>query len=216
MVKEKSDKLISVYHYTNSRHYDSMINGNEDFAHHDIKTKERFQTEEAIGLFPRSEFIPKGIRGMGRLPNLAYSKISYALLSPEPEQWTSNKEFPKAFWALMEYMGDNGGKKVSLLEIDLLKTDEVYVVDAKHVVPFIFYHVEKEERLELYKNRFNTKISLVDYLNDDNLAQKFSLPEIVIRNPIPEERIRRKWEKSGNTVWKRGKTLYYQVHRKRR
>jgi len=39
MVKEKSDKLISVYHYTNSRHYDSMINGNEDFAHHDINKR---------------------------------------------------------------------------------------------------------------------------------------------------------------------------------
>lgn len=205
------EKLAIVYHYAQSRHYESMREGNANYHFPDLKTGKWSASDTPRGLWPRSRFIPKGIKGMKRLPKRAYRPVSYALFSPEPQDWIENKMYPKAWWALMEYLGDNGGKNISLLEIDLCPTDEVYVVDANLIMPFIFDNPNDTETLRLYKERFRSMVSLTDYLSDEKIQERFILPEIIIQNPVPTDRIRRVWERTNQMVWKRGQELY-QLH----
>jgi hypothetical protein len=206
------DKLVSVYHYTTSQSYNVMQEGNSKLSYPDPKTEKGSKSNEVRGLWPRSTFIPKGVKGMKRLPQLAYSKVTYALFSPEPEEWINDQKYPKALWALMQYFGDKA-EKINLLEIDLLATDEAYVVDASHIMPFFYSYQDDKQTLELYRKRFESVVNLTDYLNNKRIAKRITLPEIIIRNPIPTDRIKMVWERNGSTVWKRGKELYEQAHK---
>jgi hypothetical protein len=208
------DKLVSVYHYTTRERYKEMREGHPSFEHHNPDTEKRIRSDEIKGLWPRSQFIPKGVKGMKRLPQLAYSKVTYALLSPEPQEWINSKEYPKALWALMQYLGDHGGEKINLLEANLLATDNAHVVDASHIMPFFYSDPNDAQTLELYRKRFESVVNLTDYLSNEILQQQFVLPEVIIRNPIPKNRIRRVWERKGSTVWRRGQELYEQVHKR--
>ena len=143
-------------------------------------------------------------------------KATFALPEPLPHSWTNNQDFPTAWDALKKYMGK------MLMEITLDPSDSVMVLDQAltydddETIPapsdreawarIDKEHYEKEERY------WNARVPLEQYLADPS---RFSLPEIIILNPIPRERVRissqqpliedviRDATESGNKFWAR-------------
>jgi hypothetical protein len=118
-------------------------------------------------------------------------KATFALPEPLPHSWINNQDFPTAWDALKKYMGK------MLMEITLEPSDNVMVLDQAltydddETIPApsdreAWARIEKEhyEKEERY---WNSRVPFEQYLADPS---RFSLPEIIILNPIPRERAR--------------------------
>lgn len=120
-------------------------------------------------------------------------RATFALPEPLPTAWIDNPRFPHAWEELKKHMGK------MLVELALTPTDQVMVLDQG----LTYEYWPEGKRLpawstdawvELERNAYrneerywNERIPLEQYLADPS---KISLPEIIILNPIPRERVR--------------------------
>jgi len=122
-------------------------------------------------------------------------KAIFALPEPTPRSWTDNRDFSSHAWDdLKKYMGK------MLVEITLDPSDNVMVLDQAHTYKLYAGGDESipppasEEwtrlQAEIYAREeryWNSRVPFEQYLADPS---RFSLPEIIILNPIPRERAR--------------------------
>ena len=115
----------------------------------------------------------------------------FAHLEPLPPRWTQNKNF-EGIW---EHFKTVIGHLLLEIEVDL-EVDKIYVVDGGHIASDLVNTIEGVPKKYLHKNRLEaeqyymqTKISLEDYL-DKKDELNYSLPEVIIANSIPFERIK--------------------------
>jgi hypothetical protein len=130
---------------------------------------------------------------LGITPDLRKKKFVFALTDPQPEKWLQNSEFSKAVWHRLIM---NAG--TLLLDFDFdEQNQEAYVADWGHregyllgkrdkKAPERFAHASREEAEEAYSA---TMVELKKYLDDPELAQSYSLPEILVPGKIPADLI---------------------------
>lgn len=163
---------MKIYHYTKLENWQDIKEGS-------------YQSKDRPGL--------GAIKQMGKYdPEAFETGAIWALLKPEPENWTSNKDFPE----IWQWLKNDIGRLLLEIEIDLDK-DPVFVVDWGHregflrkdlpnKIPEKYYHQSVQEAERAY---MASKISLKEYLErQKELA--YSLPEIVVTDYIPLERIK--------------------------
>lgn len=114
----------------------------------------------------------------------------FGLLTPQPVEWTNNRHFDNIWNRLVDEI------RPLLLEIDIKPTDRVYVADRGHVegvlyedahnTPVVYRHSSREVGEKAF---MASMVPLDEYLaQKDKLS--YSLPEVLILNPIPKERIK--------------------------
>lgn len=128
------------------------------------------------------------------LPELKSTWASFALLEPAPESWVNNPYFQN-IWKILSSNLQILDYGALLLELDVdIKNDQVFVGDRAHIegylytdktgIPAKFLHGSHTAASEA----FAQSITPLDaYLKGE--SEGFSLPEVIITNPIPLERI---------------------------
>lgn len=170
--------FVKVYHYTDFSKVGQILGKFQD-------------TGESLGLEPRAY--------IGQTFGPAREKpASFAFLEPVPGTWINNKYFPLTWKTLVHDFGilDNGKL---LLEISINpQIDEVYVGDRSHLegvlypdktdIPEKYLHKSLEEGEQKF---MESLIPLGEYLERQKRGEDaYLLPEVVIFNSIPIERIR--------------------------
>ncbi len=164
---------VTFYHYTNFGKIGGILGKWKDGSKSGLEPRERIGNR----LYP---------------PTLAI----FALLEPTPSDWIENPHFPLTWKALKHNLGVLGYSKL-LLEIDINpKGDQVYVADRAHIegalyedktgIPKKYLH----ESVKAGEETFMTSmVRLEEYLeHQSELA--YSLPEVLILQHLPLERIR--------------------------
>jgi hypothetical protein len=121
-------------------------------------------------------------------------KAIFALLEPTPESWVHNPDFPTIWGKLISYLGP-AGIVLTEVEIDPLR-DNVVVADRAHCegilrpdqdIPSRYLYPSDEEAQEAFDR---SKIHILDYLRLCERGElAYSLPEILITNPVASERV---------------------------
>lgn len=145
----------------------------------------------------------------------------FCLLEKEPQSWIQNKEFPYIWDRMMKYTARKGSDASAvLLELEITSEDEAYVFDHAHIQR-IFRSIDSNPYLSSRPDPFKSLKKIGFFLSKKappNVSVKsivvdaykeylgtsqplpeydgsFSLPEVVIFNHIPLERLRLVWEK---------------------
>lgn len=165
---------MKVYHYTSF----SKIGG--------ILGKHRSRD---TGLQPRRKV------GMD-LPSPDYPRAVFALLEPTPNNWVENKDFPDT-WNVLVHDLQLMNEGAVLLEIDIDEKDQAFVGERAHLEGFLtedktsisdkFAHQDSR----VAEGEFiKSQIPLRDYVEKVRAGKlQYSLPEVVIFNTVPPERI---------------------------
>ena len=174
---EKS--LIPVYQYSDIESWELMQAGKkgEILAPFNVWTPEPKVQYKWVdggiltGLRPGRKFIGDYYPGKGFLPNdapYASLKGAFCFLQPEPEEWINNTEFPGEWRRLITHITKEGNL---LVRVDVTKEDKAYVVDwAQNLRKGARAYYESMQELFAYDG-------------------SHSLPEVVIFNTIPKNRL---------------------------
>jgi hypothetical protein len=142
------------------------------------------------------EFGIKPNRYIGQVFGSARERLAtFGFLEALPDSWVNNKDFPLTWKTLVhDFKISDSGEL--LLEISIDSDDLVYVADRAHIegvlypdqakIPEKYQHVNLEDGEESY---MQSLVPLKDYLEKQKEGQSYSLPEVVIFNRIPPERI---------------------------
>lgn len=129
------------------------------------------------GLVPRSSYL-----------NTVGAPLSvFALTEPTPASWRLNSDYPDA-WSDLVSLDIGIGQM--LLEITVDSSDNISVHDYGHRLFGFMYACSDEARAKGDLEYLNTGLALPDYLQKLRDGEDFSLPEVLIHNPIPLERLR--------------------------
>lgn len=163
--------MVTVFHYTTRNAYAAMRTG----------------AVYRPGLLPIRRFVSPW--EAKHLPIEAYNGAIQALLEPEPQSWTENPEFSHMWKRLMydiivkanEYT-DNG--TVLLLSFDVTPGDDAYVVEWAHRERHLRKENPTEEMSEnSCRDYWESRVPILDYKGG------YSVPEVVIWNPVEYERL---------------------------
>lgn len=146
---------------------------------------------EVCGLEPRSSI---GLPFSG----LDLPKAVFGLLEPSPENWVNNPHFPVTWRKLiynLQVMNHDGAVLLEV-EVDGLN-DKAFVAEEAHIegylyvdkanIPNEFLHESQREAEEAY---LGSMISINEYVEKHRAeGWGYSLPEVVVLNPIPFGRI---------------------------
>lgn len=134
-----------------------------------------------------------GKKGVDLLfPQLENPKASFGLLEPTPSNWVQNKDHPNTWNILTDQLKARGDGS-PLVEIDVKPEDEVYVGDRAILERLLetfegdlgsLFNGELSEEVKKFKDSL---VPLGEYIRED---REYSLPEVLILNTIPPERIR--------------------------
>lgn len=121
----------------------------------------------------------------------------WAFVDPEPNEWKSNEQFPKAWKTLKA----NIGKMLLEIEIDDKNDkigDSAYVVDWGHMEGYLRPTTEGETPISHYSHKtrrdaelayLGSKIPLKEFLAKGTDVG-YSLPEVIVTEHIPLEKIK--------------------------
>lgn len=169
--------FIKVYHYTDFSKVGQILGKIQN-------------TKQVSGLEPR--------RYIGQVFGPARERrTTFAFLEPVPNNWVNNEYFPLTWKTLVHDLSilDNGKL---LLEISTdPQKDEVFVADRSHMegvrysdktnIPEKYRHKSLEEGEQQF---MESAIPLKEYLKRQKRGEiLYSLPEVVIFNSIPSDRI---------------------------
>lgn len=112
----------------------------------------------------------------------------FCLTDPKPDSWTKSTEFNEAWNALMRYVGN------VLLRVDITGIeDQAKVVDWGYREAF---HQDmttgpyaSKTIIEAEEKYFTSAIDLAEYVADPRLQKTYYLPEVIITQHVPLERI---------------------------
>ena len=114
-------------------------------------------------------------------------KAIFALTHPMSASWRLNKHYPDAWDDLISL---EVGISRMLLEVETSSSDEIKVYDYGYKLfaqMYAAYDAKAMEEAELHY--LANGLPLKTYLDTLDQGQDFSLPEVVILNPIPLERL---------------------------
>ncbi len=126
-------------------------------------------------------------------PNWAYDDYIFAFLNESiPESWKNNEEFPDIWERIMRHVA-HADFLVRLLKFEVTTKDEVYIMDWSHmerVRPELTrmgnFMASKDDisKIKLAIPKYlQSRVPVTEYNGEHNL------PELIIKNPIPLERI---------------------------
>jgi len=120
------------------------------------------------------------LRRIGKHGETWKNSATFCLLEPEPEQWKNNENFTD-IWNKFKR---NTGRL--LLEIEVDENDEtIKVVDWANIESALN---RGEDQKKAYDKYWDSKVTLKEYLKNKNKLN-FSLPEILITEHVPMEKI---------------------------
>jgi hypothetical protein len=169
---------IIAYHYCSDSNFQMNNPGNGDFL--------RPRSKILAGCL--SENVPDWIKKQ---------RYTYAFMGAEPEQWTESIEFPEVWKMVMRHVSASD-MVVRRLSFPLIDTDEAYVLDWAHVERVrdiiraanylsgtcLSLDDARQTQLDASQQSYiQSRVPLAEY--DGNHI----LPELIIANPIPLERI---------------------------
>jgi hypothetical protein len=150
---------VTIYHYTHIEHW---------------------ANNQARGCLMPTHRLGEG----GGFPGIKDKKALFALLEPKPNSWLQNPDVSHAWRDLKAHVGK------MLVEIKVDPSDEAAVVDQIHIfglgIANLLGMIPEEWAVEREKDYWDTRVPLSDYSQE---LHNFSLPEVVILNPIPMERV---------------------------
>ncbi len=198
MVEKNLDHTV-MYHFTNRAGWRGVNEGNPDFIYPDPRTGKYVEGEDIRGLWPSRRLVIQGA-GSELVPNEATQPAVFGLPQESPESWIKYKDCITVFDYLMSCCAgksdDEGKRDLVLLKIDLKPKDNPIVVDYIHIRHLARDFstesdpVRKQKIVSEGNQRYwETRIPLADYKSG------FTLPEIVVWTPIPQERVHFVWEK---------------------
>lgn len=171
-------EVIKVYHYTNFTKVGQIFGKIQD-----VRQKSGLKPSRYIGqVFGQARERP----------------ATFALLEPLPDTWVNNKHFPLTWKTLVHDLDILGDGKL-LLEICINpQKDEVLIADRSHIegalysdktnIPEKYRHKSLEEGERSF---MESAIPLKEYLEKQGRGEiSYSLPEVVIFNSVPPERIK--------------------------
>ncbi|MBT4135638.1 hypothetical protein HOD75_02830 [archaeon] len=116
--------------------------------------------------------------------------VTFGFLEKEPNSWIQSKEFPNIWNELLEHLCYNaitsGADNLIVLGFDIIQGDEAYVID-RGIYERGTNNARNPWDIESFRASRDYRISriLVDEYNGEH-----ELPELVIHNCIPLERLR--------------------------
>ncbi len=118
------------------------------------------------------------IRRGRSMPEYAHDLYTYCLSEPIPQNWVESGEFAR----LMRHHQGIVGRIPGCVEVTLVPDDEIYVVDWSLMIP----QPMPSEKFDVAQKRYiKSRVTLEDYVEGS-----YELPEFLIRNFIPPERLR--------------------------
>jgi hypothetical protein len=188
----------SMWHYTNRMGWDGVNNGHDGYIVRDPKTGKYYDSEDVRGLWPHRRLIEEG--NGSSVPVEAERPAIFGLPEPQPKSWLKYEDCTKLWGNLMKRCADRTSqedRRIILLEVDLFREDEPIVVDYVHIRRAsrdceneINPRKERAIMIRGFEGYWNSRISFFEYNGG------FILPEVVVFNPIPPERIHLSWEKN--------------------
>ncbi len=112
----------------------------------------------------------------------------FTLTDPLPASWRLNKDYPDAWSDLISL---DSGIGQMLLEVEVAPTDRIRVYDYAYILftnTYCAYDSKAREDGDFAY--LSHGLSLDSYLERLRGGQDFSLPEVLIQNPVPLERLR--------------------------
>jgi hypothetical protein len=191
--------MIAMYHYTNPSAWNAMNHGCRGYSYKDPRTGEYIDSENAWGLWPSRRLIGEGLESR-LVPYEARSPAIFGFPEERPKSWVQYNDSTLLFDVLMKCCAElpNGyrNSKIVLLRVDLQFEDKPLVVEYLHVrkiaKPYerALLLEEKEELMaEGMRDYWNSRVPLDEY------DESYILPEVIVFNPIPLERLSFVWEK---------------------
>jgi len=147
---------------------------------------ERIQQGPYKGLIPQSTLIPSEVSG---LPDLAYHPCTFGILDAHKDDWNSKPGVVAAlFCRIMKHPGD----KLVCLELRVEDQDQAQIFDFTPLwrlcnfaaIPSFFPRQSPQDQAQHYYSDYFFSRSPIDRYQ--SFAQ---IPEVVIQQPIPLERI---------------------------
>jgi len=183
--------LEFIYHYTNIEGWNGIRNGHSGYMIKHPITGKLVESETVKGwMLPHRRVVPEGIEA-SQIDNQATSAAIFGLTEPTPKSWINYKE--ECEFSLWDYLLSccrKGKDMAFLLKIKLAEEDNPLVLDYSHIRK-TSKDLQTLKGTDRYKTRlaeghrdyWNSRVKLSDYQGN------FTLPEVVIFNPIPLERI---------------------------
>ncbi len=196
---EKSLDHAVMFHFTNRAGWKGINEGNPDYLYKDPGTGEYVEGENIRGLWPSRRLVIQG-SGSELVPYEATQPALFGLPEEKPLSWIQYQDCANVFDYLMGCCAgrsdDEGRRDLVLLRVDVIPEDNPFVVDYLHIRHLARdFEAESDSKrkqailAEGNKKYWDSRVPLADYHGH------FTLPEIVIWTPIPQERIHFVWEK---------------------
>ena len=196
---EKSLDRTVMYHFTNRDGWKGVNTGNPGFTYKDPRTGKYIEGEKIRGLWPSRRLIIQGV-GSELVPFEATEPAVFGLPEEKQQSWIQYRDCVNIFDYLMSCCAgrydEEGRRDLVLLRVDLKPEDNPFVVDYLHIRHLARdYTAESEPKRkqailsEGNKRYWESRVPLADYKGN------FTLPEIVIWTPMPQDRVHFVWEK---------------------
>ncbi len=189
----------TMYHFTNRSGWKGVQGGNPDYVYYHPQTKRYVDGEQIRGLWPSRRLIAQGSESK-LVPVEATEPAVFGLFEEKPLSWIQYYDCINVFDYLMSCCAgrsdEEGRRDLVLLKIDLNSEYNPFVVDYVHI-----RHLARDFTAESDPNRKQTilaegnkkywesRVPLADYHGN------FTLPEIVVGTPIPQDKVHFVWEK---------------------
>ncbi|MCX6710126.1 MAG: hypothetical protein NTV63_04225 [Candidatus Woesearchaeota archaeon] len=196
---EKNLDCMVMYHFTNRTGWKGVNEGDPDYLYEDPRTGKYIEGKNIRGLWPSRRLIAQG-QDSALVPSEATKPAVFGLPEEKPQSWIQYQDSTNIFDYLMSCCAgrfdEEGKRDLVLLQIDLKPEDNPFVVDYLHI-----RHLAKDFTAESDAKRkqtilaegnkryWDSRVPLADYKGN------FTLPEIVIWAPIPQDRVHFVWKK---------------------
>ncbi len=196
---DKSIDSTVMYHFTSRAGWKGVNEGNPDTLYKDPRTGKYVEGETIRGLWPSRRFIIQGA-GSELVPFEATEPAVFGMPEEKTQSWIQYEDCINVFDYLMRCCAghsDNERRRdLVLLKVDLRPEDNAFVADYLHIRHLARdYSAETDPqrkqkiRAESNKKYWESRIPFADYQGN------FTLPEVVIWTPIPQDRVHFMWEK---------------------
>lgn len=193
LIREMSSvESITVYHYTNERAWREMNHGGSGIL---IINGRGVDCATIRGLAPYRLFL----RPWQGAPKGAQEMASFAFLEPAPTSWVESQEFPHLWAHLVNHVSRRSRwdeDRMVMLSITLYPTDPAHVVERAHMERALYGPTDDTNATTEAMHRYwESRVPLFEYQGG------YQLPEVVLWDIIPLDRLSVVWAKPTDEVW---------------
>jgi hypothetical protein len=178
-----------IYHYTNREGWEGIRFGQRGYLIKHPLTGDLVESETVKGwMIPHRRLIPEGIESSS-LPEQASQPAIFGLPEPKPKSWLDYKDCTSVWDDLLSCCSKMDNRLI-LLKLSLTENDHPIIVDYVHLRRMAKELSEKNSSEE-YRRKLiaGNKAYWESQTPLDKYSGTFILPEIVVFNPIPLERV---------------------------